>query len=571
MKQDLPALSWPRRLSNCRGAVFLLTVYFASLMLLVLGGISLQRTMTETRSGQISRDQAQAFYLAEGAFDSALFGLKGETPAKNTTSTSVPTLQGEATYAIETVSANLTRDRQQLVRRISATGQNGRSGTQQVYGYFEQEGPLVGVYGKRMTVAHSSLLTEKAWADEFPAFLEGSLSAGMGALASSHYGPPVPKTLRLDGVAQGDPALPPTENEQVLQAKVSEELRSLKSGYMYLKGLKQVDPSSTQFAPDSLQDEIPHATGAVSSGVMIDIKPAKLPSPFKSWALPPHNLCSENLVLPAGKTDIYADTLWPTPVVPGTHIYDGVGPGEIAICVNAIIPDGNATWLESILESPPEVVFHAPVTIYVTGGASFDVSSQMVSVPGLGSISAGWAFPLAGSPLFGNGTGIPIQTKWQVSVGAKISAQDPFGTTIPNGVKLVVTKPINPDPAHKAGIVWLKPGRFSGSVYAPDSLVLVRERDVADRTLDPVATAAATARKGYLWSKGAAGTITLAERIELAYLWLNRGAVYKPLELQSLVGDEVVMEMGSDHVQIKNLSDSPEEPTVTLRAWTTGP
>ncbi len=64
------------RLSNRRGAAFLLAVYFASLMFLVLGGVSLQRTMTEMKASYLSRDMHQSFWNSEAAFDQALIALR---------------------------------------------------------------------------------------------------------------------------------------------------------------------------------------------------------------------------------------------------------------------------------------------------------------------------------------------------------------------------------------------------------------------------------------------------------------------------------------------------------------
>ncbi len=63
------------RLANSRGAAFLLAVYFASLMLFLLGGVSLQRTMVEVHSAQVSRDMQQAFWAGEASFDKALAAL----------------------------------------------------------------------------------------------------------------------------------------------------------------------------------------------------------------------------------------------------------------------------------------------------------------------------------------------------------------------------------------------------------------------------------------------------------------------------------------------------------------
>lgn len=70
------ALSRRQRLANSRGAAFLLAIYFASLMLFLLGGVSLQRTMTEVRAAQTSRDLQQTFWSAEGAFDRSLETLR---------------------------------------------------------------------------------------------------------------------------------------------------------------------------------------------------------------------------------------------------------------------------------------------------------------------------------------------------------------------------------------------------------------------------------------------------------------------------------------------------------------
>ncbi len=72
------ALQSGHRLSNRRGAAFLLAVYFASLMFLVLGGVSLQRTMTEVKASLLSRDTHQSFWNSEAAFDQALTALRAK-------------------------------------------------------------------------------------------------------------------------------------------------------------------------------------------------------------------------------------------------------------------------------------------------------------------------------------------------------------------------------------------------------------------------------------------------------------------------------------------------------------
>ncbi len=82
------------RLSNRRGAAFLLAVYFASLMFLLLGGVSLQRTMTETKAAYLSRDAHQSFWSAEAAFDQALIALRAnELPAFDALGCTYQTIQ----------------------------------------------------------------------------------------------------------------------------------------------------------------------------------------------------------------------------------------------------------------------------------------------------------------------------------------------------------------------------------------------------------------------------------------------------------------------------------------------
>ncbi len=114
------ALSRPWRLANSRGAAFLLVVYFTSLMLFLLGGVSLQRTMTEVRAAQVSRDSLQAFYLAEGALDRAVLALQPSITAiadNPTTPRPVTVPRGAATYTVVTTSPN---GQHPITRRITA-------------------------------------------------------------------------------------------------------------------------------------------------------------------------------------------------------------------------------------------------------------------------------------------------------------------------------------------------------------------------------------------------------------------------------------------------------------------
>ncbi len=107
-------------ISNRRGAAFLLAVYFASLMCLLLGGVSLQRTMLETRAAQLSRNTHQAFFLAEAAVDRALVALRNNINAvPDNTTQPVSTPLGQATYTVVTTSLT---GQHPVTRRVTATG-----------------------------------------------------------------------------------------------------------------------------------------------------------------------------------------------------------------------------------------------------------------------------------------------------------------------------------------------------------------------------------------------------------------------------------------------------------------
>lgn len=152
--QYRPALTCWKRLTSRRGAVFLLSVYFTSLVLLILGGISLQRTMTENRAAQVSRDTQQAFYLAEGALDVALTRLHtsdlldGAYGAED--QTALPVLNGLPTGArvmLTTTAAQvLNPTTQQISRQVRATGVVPSGVTAQVTASITQQGPLKGAW-----------------------------------------------------------------------------------------------------------------------------------------------------------------------------------------------------------------------------------------------------------------------------------------------------------------------------------------------------------------------------------------------------------------------------------------
>ena len=114
----------PSALRNRRGAAFLLAVYITSLAFLLLSGVALQRTNTELRAAQASRDVQQAFWLAEAGLDKALQTTRSQYGAiQNNTSYTGSTPTGSYTYQVTTRSSSIGLGGvYELVQDITATG-----------------------------------------------------------------------------------------------------------------------------------------------------------------------------------------------------------------------------------------------------------------------------------------------------------------------------------------------------------------------------------------------------------------------------------------------------------------
>ena len=91
-----------------RGAIFLLAVYFAALAMLLLSGIALQRTSTEMRAAQRSRDQEQQFFLGEAGIDDALKLLSAPMPQLLEGQHTLTLPSGRAVYWVTTNPASVT-------------------------------------------------------------------------------------------------------------------------------------------------------------------------------------------------------------------------------------------------------------------------------------------------------------------------------------------------------------------------------------------------------------------------------------------------------------------------------
>ena len=81
-------------MSNRRGSV-LITAYIVLVVLLLLGGIFLSRTISDKKLFDIGRQRTEAFYLAEAAVDTALVGLKNNYATYAGTAAAVSLGRGE--------------------------------------------------------------------------------------------------------------------------------------------------------------------------------------------------------------------------------------------------------------------------------------------------------------------------------------------------------------------------------------------------------------------------------------------------------------------------------------------
>lgn len=142
-----------------RGAVLLLAVYFVSMALLLLGGVSLQRTVIEVRAAQVSRDTQQAFYLAEGAVDQALVALKQDPQEVMATPTyALSTPSGTHRYTVSRLYGSFSWQTatQDVLYHISGTGTAGSNVSTTVATVVgTQQEPLQGV------IANGSIWTDR--------------------------------------------------------------------------------------------------------------------------------------------------------------------------------------------------------------------------------------------------------------------------------------------------------------------------------------------------------------------------------------------------------------------------
>lgn len=503
--------SW-LRLTNRRGAVYLLAVYFTSLLLLVLSGVSLQRTMQESHAASLSRDNAQAFYLAEAAMDAALVRMRTERLADGTTAdVSTATGQvGSSRYAILTESANvlpgasIATTQQQFIRRIDASGaiRSGQDAT--VQSSVLEEGPLSGIWSNGVIVVSSRgvlhRLDNNFGYEILPATLIGDLHSNLGMLGS----------IRIQGPVdvQGDVHIgPPRESEELFELADYRENDAYLSLIGYNEstdGIVGSEAVETVTVMGKTLVGLPASqiTSASARASVSQIEP--ISNPYENWKAYPllyQAICGkpidtnqyvasaaapvseEATISSSGKLTVSStsSTLTRNPEAPwwiagniGLHLYDGGAvPPEIPLWTDAYFTPSPYTsnHLSEFRSSPHAVVlpgsagprdlgapgritlcvpyvdvnegdliFHAPTTLYVTGSKA---------VPDR-----------------------PLDMRandFAVRVAGQLGAVDSQGRLIPDGVHVIVTDMAG----DQAGGVYLN-GAFSGSVYAPQSTVVVK-------------------------------------------------------------------------------------------------
>ncbi len=484
------------------GAVFLLSVYLVALTMLLFGGVSLQRTMTETRAANLSRDVAQTFWVAEGAMDSTVRRLERQG-LNDVTNQPVPNL-ANATFTIQTLAGQiLSLNSQQLTRQITTIG---RASTQAVNttlsSTLSEEGPLYGVWANGLIVVHGGR--------EFPnTFVSGNLYSMLGSVVSTV--PTSSSTLQLTGLANVD-------DRDALTAAVSSEMLSLKRGYEVLEGIRSEDYTGIEFGSGMRSGSSEHVEGMLAAGALEELQDVPWVTSAQAGWLP----------LPRGSVTVIDDRYENAAFRMSDQ---DPASGHIALFARMIGPDSPTGFADVLLNRPPELVFRQPTSIYLMGNQWYNLnarSASFIDIPfGQTHITLpGWLTVAV----------TRMQPKWEVSFAAKVSAVDSSGRTIPNGVKIYQMSPAGAlanversNPISQViypGAVIVKPGKFSGSIVAPHSLVMLRMRDEADRD--------------------------------------------ESLQVQALVGNEVIIELDRDHVEFaRNSGDTnaPAEADVTLLHW----
>jgi hypothetical protein len=400
-----------------------------------------------------------------------------------------------------------------LVRKIIGQGATPGGLSRTVSAYFTQEGPARGIWGDGMVVAHGGRNHPNI-------FFTGNMRSRLAVLATTVTSATAerPDILQYQGVARG------VDSTQ-LAGPMSEELLSVRNGYRKIHNIAGEDDSGIKYAAGPTQTTISHVEGEATIGEQVEIQPVSLPAHIdrascggtlyvqnrtryevtteirpRERRLRDGRTIVEMARFSSGRSVVEPLVIDDGFVSGDVRDLSGPGDGKVVLCANAIAPANGYGWISTMANAPPEVVFRAPATVYLTGSEPIDVSEDAFESP-----YSGWTWFANTLRSYG------MQTKWNLSLGAKLTTVDARGALIPNGVQVIATAPLNAD--QPPGMIWVKPGRFSGSIYAPDSFVFFRGRE--------------------------------SQRPALR---LDRPHLSEPIQLHTLVGREVLIELNNDHL-----------------------
>lgn len=478
-------------LANDRGAVFLLAIYFSALILLLVGGVSLQRTNTEVRAAQVSRDLQQAFWLSESALDhykaqtrQVVLEMNKELPAGNLPAQA----DSAATFSVKPIDAEIVdmtglvpdavmisgkqlvvNPYQKVTREVTGTGQVGGKQVK-VHAYTQESEPLQGIWAnKTIGVAAGRGLVGN------DIVVRGDLHSGLGSVVSTIDGSPGQEQLAMHGVIKLNPDALSGPEDQKLAAWASQatsELKSVKNAYKLLQGIPTAldNYDKVDFTSSAATETAEHVSGSLSVGMSNTSKA------FGGQVFAP---CHGTLLLSSGKTTTIDKGFSCVNGVSNTAGVSCVGAVSdlsadqdyISICANAIVPGTASEWVNSTVGGQlPHLIFRQPTSLILYGSRQIDTVVGGVGTPLPSPFSALDTLFLQNY--------FQIQANWQVTLAAKISGIGSLGQELP--IKIFEQKDLNrPDSSY--GIVYVQPGdNFSGSIFTPESLVVLRKRACAD-------------------------------------------------------------------------------------------
>jgi len=526
-----------RSLHDDRGAAFLLAVYVSALTLLLLGSVSLQRTTTEVRAAQLSRDLQQAFWYSEGALDSAVRNAH-TNPLDSMKTIAIESLPNHGSVTAALAHAQIfnnnvdgENDRefknefnpyQTVTKKIVATGTSDVNGRRQsVAAYVVETGPLRGVWANGTVAVGAG-----AGVQPGDLFLSGDLYSAVGTVVSEIG---ENKELLFDGVIGVPPDLVHDETEEGWNAKLDHwsdvatpEIKGIKDGYELLHGLNESRDqvggsySDVSFVAGSGTSDSEHVAGTLSVGL------ADTPEIMSSKSCAAHVTLTSSTVVVDNNYECNPEEGSNTPGLDCDRAIKDRSKkkGAIIMCVGSLTPaiggDPNQSMLDAMAVGPAHVIFRAPTTIVLTGSTSFDFTNKTLR------LANGAGFPLTDAVVdfVALATGHRLKTDWNVSLGAKISGVSALGETVPVDILQAEASRTRKDRVTPYGIIFMKPGdQYGGSIYAPESLVVVRARDCGS-------------------AQDGCGS---------------------PLSMDYVVGDEVIVELESDTLQIGQSVASSEE------------